>query len=141
MTHLTGFGGARWNQARFLHPLLVYCAAALVTTWPLALHARTLLGASSGPGDPYLNLWILGWDMQTLLSRPAALFNGAIFNANIFYPATATLAYSDHLLLQSVLLSPLYAITPRRGALLQRVIDGFAHRQRTRDACVRAVRR
>jgi len=111
MTKVAGFGGARWNQARFLHPLLAYCGAAVVTTWPLALHARTLLGASSGPGDPYLNLWILGWDMQTLLSRPGALFNGAIFNANIFYPATATLAYSDHLLLQSVLLSPLYAIT------------------------------
>ena len=92
-------------------PLLAYCAAAAVTTWPLVLHPRALLGATSGPGDPYLNLWILGWDMQTLLSNPASLINGAIFNANIFFPATSTLAYSDHLLLQSLLLAPFYAIT------------------------------
>ena len=96
---------------RWLRPLLAYGAAAVVTTWPLVLHPRALLGATSGPGDPYLNLWILGWGMQTLLSNPAALFTGAVFNANIFYPATGTLAYSDHLLLQAVLLAPLYAIT------------------------------
>ncbi|PYR66982.1 MAG: hypothetical protein DMF88_14410 [Acidobacteria bacterium] len=96
---------------RWLRPLGVYLAAAVVTTWPLVLHPRSLLGATTGPGDPYLNLWILGWGMQTVLSDPAALVNGAVFNANIFYPARGTLAYSDHLLLQSVLLAPLYAIT------------------------------
>ena len=92
-------------------PYLTYLAAAVVTTWPLVLHPRSLLGATTGPGDPFLNLWILGWGMQTVLSNPAALFNGGVFSANIFYPASGTLAYSDHLLLQSVLLSPLYAIT------------------------------
>ena len=111
MTNEAGFGAARRNQTRFLVPLLAYCVAAVVTTWPLVLHPRALLGATSGPGDPYLNLWILGWDMQTLLSNPASVFNGAIFNANIFYPATGTLAFSDHLLLQSLLLAPLYSIT------------------------------
>ncbi len=113
MTRETGPGFARpWNQARFLlPPLLAYLAAAVVTTWPLAVHPASLLGAPSGPGDPFLNLWILGWDMQTVLSDPAAILTGRVFNANIFHPATGTLAYSDHLLLQSVLLSPLYAIT------------------------------
>ena len=96
---------------RWLWPLVAYLAAAAMTTWPLVIHPRALLGAPSGPGDPYLNLWILGWGMQTVLSNPASLFNGAVFNANIFYPATGTLAYSDHLLLQSVLLAPLYAVT------------------------------
>ena len=96
---------------RWFRPVLAYLAAAVVTTWPLALHPRALLGAPVGPGDPYLNLWIAGWAMQALLAHPAALFNGGIFNANIFYPATGTLAYSDHLLLQSVLLAPLYAVT------------------------------
>ncbi len=96
---------------RWLRPLVAYLAAAAVTTWPLVLHPRALLGAPSGPGDPYLNLWILGWGMQAVLSNPASLFNGTVFNANIFYPATGTLAYSDHLLLQSVLLAPLYAVT------------------------------
>jgi hypothetical protein len=70
-----------------------------------------LLGAPIGPGDPYLNLWILGWGMQAVLSNRLSLFDGTVFNANIFFPAKGTLAYSDHLLLQSVVLSPLYAIT------------------------------
>ena len=96
---------------RWLWPLLAYLTAAVVATWPLVMHPRALLGASSGAGDPYLNLWILGWGMQAILSNPASVFTGAVFNANIFYPATGTLAYSDHLLLQSLLLVPLYAIT------------------------------
>jgi hypothetical protein len=96
---------------RWLWPLLAYLTAAVVATWPLVLHPRALLGASSGAGDPYLNLWILGWGMQAILSNPGSVFTGAVFNANIFYPATGTLAYSDHLLLQSLLLAPLYAIT------------------------------
>jgi hypothetical protein len=104
-----GAGGA--SRPRFLLPLGTYVAAAIVTTWPLVLSPRTLLGATVGPGDPYLNLWILGWGMQAVLSHPASLVTGSIFNANIFYPATGTLAFSDHLLLQSVLLAPLYAIT------------------------------
>lgn len=94
-----------------LRPLLVYVAAAVATTWPLAARPLSALGAPVGPGDPYLNLWILGWDMQAVLGDPASLVNGRVFDANIFHPATGTLAYSDHLLLQSVLLAPLYALT------------------------------
>jgi len=113
MTGETGRGFAPpWNQTRFLlAPLLAYLVAAVVTTWPLAIHPGSLLGAPSGPGDPFLNLWILGWDMQAVLSDPASILTGRVFNANIFHPAAGTLAYSDHLLLQSVLLAPLYAIT------------------------------
>src|SRR5215813_4343232 len=96
---------------RWARPLLAYLAAAVVTTWPLVLHPSALLGAPSGPGDPFLNLWILGWDLQAIVSHPASIFNGQVFNANIFYPAAGTLAYSDHLLLQSVLLAPIYAAT------------------------------
>jgi uncharacterized protein DUF3108 len=111
MTKETGFGAVRRDQTRFLHPLVTYLAAAVVTTWPLVIHPRSILGATTGPGDPYLNVWILGWGMQSVLSNPASLFNGSVFNANIFYPATGTLTYSDHLLLQSVVLAPLYALT------------------------------
>jgi len=104
-----GIGGSR--QRRFLLPLGTYVIAAIVTTWPLVVNVRTLLGATVGAGDPYLNLWILGWGMQASVSHPASLLTGGVFNANIFYPATGTLAYSDHLLLQSLLLAPLYAVT------------------------------
>ena len=39
------------------------------------------------------------------------MFNGDVFNANIFHPAENTLAYSDHFLLQAFALAPLYAVT------------------------------
>ncbi len=91
--------------------LLVYAAAGLVFTWPLALHPFDRLGSIQGPGDSYLNLWTLGWDLHTLTAHPAALFTGRIFDANIFYPATRTLAFSDHLLLQAIALAPIYLVT------------------------------
>ena len=89
----------------------LYLAAALLLTWPLAANFTTHLGAVEGAGDPFLNLWILGWGMQAWLSDPMSVLDGRVFNANIFHPAQGTLTFSDHLLLQSLVLSPLYAIT------------------------------
>ena len=89
----------------------MYLAAALLFTWPLAYHPFSLLGSTQGPGDSYLNLWILGWDLRTLFHHPAAMLSGRVFDANIFFPATGTLSYSDHLLLQAVAISPLYLLT------------------------------
>jgi len=92
-------------------PFLVYLACAVVTTWPLALHPTSLIGAPVGPGDPFLYLWVLGWGMHAVLHDPLSLLNGSVFNGNIFHPALGTLSFSDHLLLQSVVLSPIYAVT------------------------------
>lgn len=103
--------GAQWAVRPWLLPLLVYAAAAVVTTWPLVRHPATLLGAPVGAGDPYLNLWILGWGMHAVLRDPASLVTGRVFDANIFHPAAGTLAYSDHLLLQSAAVAPVFALT------------------------------
>ena len=92
-------------------PALVYATAAIVATWPLAVRLTTHLGAPEGPGDPYLNLWILGWDLQVLTRDPGALPGGRLFDAPIFHPAAGTLAYSDHLLLQAIALVPVYLAT------------------------------
>jgi hypothetical protein len=89
----------------------VYVVAAVLLTWPLAVQFTTHLGALEGEGDPFLNLWILGWGMQAWLGDPAAVLNGRVFDANIFHPAAGTLTFSDHLLLQSLVASPLYALT------------------------------
>ncbi len=89
----------------------IYLVAAVVLTWPLAIHLTSRLGAVEGAGDPYLNLWILGWGMKAWLSAPLSVLDGSVFNANIFHPSAGTLTYSDHLLLQSLAMSPLYAVT------------------------------
>ena len=85
--------------------------AALLFTWPLPAQLTTHLAALEGPGDPYLNLWILGWDLHTLHTDPGRLLTGRIFDANIFHPAAGTLAYSEHLILQAMALLPLYRLT------------------------------
>jgi hypothetical protein len=89
----------------------LYFAAALALTWPLAANLTTHLGAVEGAGDPFLNLWILGWGMHAWISDPMSVLDGRVFDANIFHPAAGTLTFSDHLLLQSLVLAPLYAIT------------------------------
>lgn len=89
----------------------VYLAAAIALTWPLAADLTTRLGAVEGAGDPFLNLWILGWGMQAWLGDPAGIVTGSVFDANIFHPAAGTLTFSDHLLLQALLVSPVYAAT------------------------------
>jgi hypothetical protein len=90
---------------------LGYGAMTILATWPLVLRLSTLLGAPIGEGDPYLNLWILGWDLRVLFDAPGALLSGRVFDAPIFHPARQTLAYSDHLLPQALLVSPVYAVT------------------------------
>jgi hypothetical protein len=89
----------------------VYAAAAVIYTWPLVLYPTSRLAAPVGPGDPFLYLWVFGWVMGTILRNPLDVLNGRVFNANIFHPAESTLAYSDHMILQSAVLTPIYAAT------------------------------
>jgi len=89
----------------------VYLVAALVLTWPLATQLTSQLGALEGAGDPYLNLWILGTGMKAWLADPVSVLSGRIFDANIFHPAAGSLTFSDHLLLQSLVMAPIYAAT------------------------------
>jgi hypothetical protein len=77
--------------SRHALPLLLFLAVATLLTWPLILAPGTTLGALHGPGDPYLNLWILGWDLRAISTSPWSLLNGAVFDANIFHPARQTL--------------------------------------------------
>lgn len=89
----------------------LYLVAAVAVTWPLATQLTSHLGALEGAGDPYLNLWILGTGMKAWLADPGAVLSGRVFDANIFFPAPGALTFSDHLLLQSLVMAPLYAVT------------------------------
>lgn len=90
--------------------LAIYVVVAVLATWPLGWRPRTLLGAPQGEGDPYLNLFTLGWDLRQLFLAPSSWVTGGVFDAPIFHPARQTLAFTDHLLLQALLVSPIYAI-------------------------------
>ncbi|MFB3852495.1 MAG: DUF3108 domain-containing protein [Vicinamibacterales bacterium] len=100
--------GRRVSEA--LGATLFYAAAAVLMTWPVVLAPLSRLAAPVAEGDPLLNLWILGWDLRVLSTDPLAVVSGRIFDANIFHPAASTLAYSDHLIPQALLLLPLYVL-------------------------------
>lgn len=60
-------------------------------------------------GDPLFSTWRMSWVVHTLFTRPAELFN-----ANIFYPEPDTLAYSDSIIVPSLVAAPfLLAGVPR----------------------------
>ena len=74
---------------------LFYLAVTSVATYPLILRLET---AVIDFGDPLLNSWILAWNGRALLHDPLRLFD-----TNIFYPHRWTLAYSELLIVPSLL--------------------------------------
>lgn len=67
--------------------------------------------------DARLNAWILAWVQHSLLEAPSGLLD-----ANIFYPARATLTQSEHMVATAVMLLPLRAFTANAVALHQSAI-------------------
>ncbi len=83
--------------------LLLFVLLSLVLTYPLVLH---MADAVEDRQDALLNVWITAWDGHQLLSDPLDLFD-----ANIFYPYSRTLAYSELLLGNGLLALPITAVT------------------------------
>jgi hypothetical protein len=75
-------------------------ALAVVHTWPLALAPGRY--SRNDNGDAQLNEWILAWVERTLPRDPLHLFQ-----ANIFYPAKDTLAFSEPLIAPALLGAPI----------------------------------
>jgi hypothetical protein len=77
----------------------LFVLLAVAHTWPLGqrpgVHSRV------DNGDYSLNVWAVDWVARTLPTDPTHLFD-----ANIFYPARLTLAYSEPLILQGALAIP-----------------------------------
>jgi len=92
----------RWVREALV--LAFFIAATLFLTYPRAFHL--LDGVEHFGGDPLWNIWILSWDSHQLISDPLHFFE-----ANIFYPYPRTLAWSEHLLASSLLLSPVLLIS------------------------------
>jgi hypothetical protein len=93
---------------------------AIAHTWPLA--SRPAVYSRVDNGDYSLNVWALDWVAHGLISDPVHLFD-----ANIFYPARHTLAYSEPLILQGALAIPGALLRMSPVATLNLVlIAGFA---------------
>ncbi len=84
-----------WTLLAFL----LFAALAVVHTWPLASAPGTW--SRNDNGDTILHEWIMAWVAHQLPRDPIHLFD-----ANILYPEPNTLAYSDPLIIQSVLGAP-----------------------------------
>ena len=69
-------------------------------TWPLGRVTDAVVPASD---DAYFSIWRLAWVAHQLPEDPRRLFD-----ANIFHPATGTLAMSDAMLLVGALGIPLF---------------------------------
>lgn len=81
--------------------LLIFISLTVIVTWPLVLNLDTKI---IDQVDGLLITWIMNWDIHALTSGVN------IFNANIFYPYTKTLAFSDYHLLGAVIALPFVKI-------------------------------
>ena len=79
--------------------LALFVLLAVLHTWPLA-SAPGRLGRN-GQADTQLNAWIMSWVAHQIAHDPLHLFD-----ANIFYPERRTLAFSEHLVVQSMMGAP-----------------------------------
>ncbi|MGH6912310.1 MAG: hypothetical protein ACREH3_01215, partial [Geminicoccales bacterium] len=91
-----GFGG-------HLPALVIFTLYSVALTWPLAWKMWDTLVSW---GDPVFQTWTMAWNWHALTTDP-----GGLFDANVFYPWRNVLAYSDHLLGQTLLTAPVYLLT------------------------------
>lgn len=91
-----------WRDA--LPALLVGLALAVVFTWPIAAHFGS--GGRLDSGDGRFSIWNVAWVAHALTSQPAS-----VLDANIFYPSTRALAYSEPNLLAGALAAPVWLAT------------------------------
>jgi hypothetical protein len=78
----------------------LFAALAVLHTWPLASDVSSLSRLDND--DAGLNIFIVSWIAHILPRAPLALFD-----APMFFPERATLAYSEHMLVPSLMGAPL----------------------------------
>ncbi len=86
-----------------LGALLFFTVLTLIFLIPLT---GSLAESAVNEGDDLQQMWSMGWVIHALTTGPANLFN-----ANIFYPYPNTLAFSDHLIGQSLFSLPVVLLT------------------------------
>ena len=98
---------ARDYERSLLPPIAYYVAVGILFTVLTAIMTYPLMFQSGRSlfdlEDSLLNTWILTWDIRQILDLNWAGF----FDANIFYPNTRVLAYSEHLFSTAILGLPI----------------------------------
>jgi hypothetical protein len=97
------------NIRRLLLIFLLYLSTALFVSYPLLNHFSTHvpIGSESSGTVPYLNLWILKWN----LAQFSDLFSN-YWNAPILYPSTGVFAFSEPQPLAGIILIPFRSLNP-----------------------------
>ena len=88
------------TSSRRSSALAVCILLAVLHTWPLVLHPGRY--SRNDNADTQLNEWILAWVEHQLPRAPLHLFE-----ANIFYPAHDSLAFSEPLIVPALIGAPL----------------------------------
>ncbi|MDO8677489.1 MAG: hypothetical protein Q7R30_02850 [Acidobacteriota bacterium] len=83
---------------------LGFAALTIAFAYPVSMHPATTLLADNP--DTHLFLWTLAWDAHALIAQPLSLFD-----ANIYFPYSGTLAYSENLLGSGLLAAPIIWLT------------------------------
>lgn len=79
---------------------IVFAALATLHTWPMMRDPARLTRLDND--DTAFNTWVLAWVAHQLVTDPLHLFE-----APIFYPARHALAFSEHMIVPSVMGAPL----------------------------------
>lgn len=82
---------------------LLFAATTIVVTWPYAPQATS---ATAVGFDPLLQIWLSEWVQHALATDPSRLFA-----ANMFYPFSQTLAYTDANIPGALVAIPVRALT------------------------------
>jgi hypothetical protein len=115
----------RWKLRGDGGAILICLAFAVYATWPVTRHISTRVPQNLI--DPLDNTWIFGWVAYALRAAPLHLFD-----ANMFAPQRAALAYSENLLGMAVPVSPVFWLTQNAiltaniGLLLTYAAGAFA---------------
>lgn len=99
-SHASGGRPTPAGARQAIGALVLFALLAAAHTWPLATAPGTL--SRNDTADTVLHEWIMAWVAHQVVADPVHLFD-----ANIFYPERRTLAYSDHLFVQSMMGAPL----------------------------------
>ncbi|HVZ67472.1 MAG TPA: hypothetical protein VG917_04355 [Patescibacteria group bacterium] len=91
------------NLGKIILAFFIFIAASVYITYPLIVNLGSL---TTGFGDELVISWIMNWVIHALITNPLSLFQ-----ANIYYPYTNTLAYSDLHLISSIMAAPIVLIT------------------------------